>query len=449
MKKLLFALLSILVIAGLVIGGCDGTAEPTNGDGNGDGNGGEPPPQVLKIGNLLTLSQFTGYEVQKWFDVFVEEINNDGGWLIGGERYLIEYTAYDCGFYDPAKTRTAVEKAVLDDGVKFLINNSGDIAEVTLTVTEPNGVLTFGGGLSDAVLDPSVQYTWRCPGVFFGAGLMYVQYNDMVARGAETAITVKDDTDLGQFGAFLCQTDMMMAGLEVLPAVFFAPDTTDFGPIATKIVSYDPDLVDLNFCAYNVQVAQALNDIGYEGFVITSEMTPATLNDLITRVGAEYIEGWESTYFDPRGTATDPRILALIDAYTEKYGEFVPDGTFYAGGWFVFEDAVNATQSLDLEVLKAYLDNSPPPVQTLCGYMQLFARPDLGNYRTVDSAAGHWIGIVEDGELVPRDVVSVKDQYLISIATYGLADLYRAYWDEYGYPTFPDEPSKFDFDNLP
>ena len=94
-------------------------------------------------------------------------------------------------------------------------------------------------------------------------------------------------------------------------------------------------------------------------------------------------------------------MLALIDAYTEEYGTFKAMAATWVVHWFVLKDAIDNTQSVDVEVIKAYLDNQPHPVMTLTGYCQLFARPDAGNLRTVSGATGRIIGIIKDGELVP------------------------------------------------
>jgi hypothetical protein len=85
---------------------------------------------------------------------------------------------------------------------------------------------------------------------------------------------------------------------------------------------------------------------------------------------------------------------------------------------------------------------------TLGGYSQLFARPDRGVLQTVDVAPGHGIGIVKDSQLKLLKKVSVKDQYLVSIKVYGLVDTYQKYWEKYGRPKFPNEPSLIDFKDI-
>jgi hypothetical protein len=171
---------------------------------------------------------------------------------------------------------------------------------------------------------------------------------------------------------------------------------------------------------------------------------------IASKVGA-YFDGAETIYLDPRGIpeiAANPQMKALMDRYTKEYGEFVPDGCFWIGGWFILMDAIKATQSVDTTVLKDYLGKGPKATLTFGGYTQLFARPDLKQYRTVDAAPGSGRGVIKNGKLVYLDQLTVKDEYLVTIKLHNLVDAYQQYWDKYGKPTFPPEKSIYDFSDL-
>jgi hypothetical protein len=117
--------------------------------------------------------------------------------------------------------------------------------------------------------------------------------------------------------------------------------------------------------------------------------------------------------------------------------------------WFIFRDAVNRTQSLDIDVLRKYFDNAPPATMTLVGYSQMFARPDVKNYRTIDAAPVHGVGIIKNGAMEYYKQCTISDQYLVSILEYGLEDVYKAYWDKYGFPKFPPETPFFKYTYTP
>ena len=132
----------------------------------------------------------------------------------------------------------------------------------------------------------------------------------------------------------------------------------------------------------------------------------------------------------------------------KEYKEWRSEGCFWISPWFFFRDAVENTKSVDVDSIVKYLHNSKKGVKTFGGYSQLFARPDLKNYRTIDSAPGCFVAVIKDGKLVPVKAIAVKDHYLVTIKAMGLTDVYEKYWAEYGKPTFPPQQSMYDFSDM-
>ena len=441
----------ILLISGLpFISACSST--PSQTTAATQTTQAAPQEKILKIGTLVPLQLKEGTEIQRWMDLFTKVVNEKGGWKIGNDIYKIQSIVYDGGINDVAKARAAAERLVLEDGVKFMVSNWGDIPSQTATITEPNKVLVLGCDFADETVMPGYDYFIRASGVYFGRGLSYVIQKDMVAKGATTEISINAESQQGEIANALWGAAAKLAGMNVLPGLLYPADTVDFSSVATKLMSLEPrpDLIELSFVTGDqiTGIISALHDAGYEGFISPMNMNPNLLDNCIAKVGKEYMEGWECLNFDPRGVTKDPEMLALIDRYTQEYGEFRAEGAFWVGPWFLFQDAVKNTNSVDVEVIKNYLQNSKHGVMTLDGFSQLFARPDVENYKTIDVAPGHGVGIIRDGKLELLKTVSVKDQYLVSIKVYGLADVYQKYWDQYGKPTFPDEPSLIDFADL-
>ena len=168
------------------------------------------------------------------------------------------------------------------------------------------------------------------------------------------------------------------------------------------------------------------------------------MNALVTQVGKAAVEGGEMSPsgLDPRGYQTDPRLASIMNAYTTEYGKFETDALNDTVQFLQLEAAINATQSVDVDVIKNYLDNKPPPLQTVYGWAVLVARPDLGNNRTNVMVHSNPVGLIRDGQQIAGPRVTAKDQYLYAITNNKLEDAYKAYWAEYGYPMFPpsDKP---------
>ncbi len=404
----------------------------------------------LKIGALVNLKSQQGIEIQRWLNLFAKMYNEKGGWQIGKEKYEVKAMIYDCGYNDVTKTRSAAERAVLQDGVKFIVATWGDVAEEVVTITEPNKAMWMGVSFMDSMADPKLKYAIKGQGLFFGYGMGYTIQKDNFHKGAKTDLIVNPDSQFGKIGTMQWTGSAKVAGLKVLDPVFFTATTTDFGPIAAKIKAANPDFVETPFVTGDqiTNLVASLRDAGYKGIVYPGNIDQTVLDNIVKKVGKQYVEGWECVYYDPKGVINDPEIAPLIDRYIKEYKEWRPEGCFWISPWFLFKDAVENTKSVDVETIVKYLQNSKKGVKTFEGYSQLFARPDLKNYKTVDSGPGCMVAIIKDGKLVPLKVVAVKDQYLVSIKAMGLVDVYQKYWKEYGMPTFPPQKGMYDFSDL-
>jgi len=420
-------------MAGLILGGCAKPAPTTPTTPTTP-----PPPQkVLKIGASLDMNSSMGIQEKKWFDLFAKLYNDAGGWEIGGEKYKVEVIIYN-NQSDQVKAKSDVEKLVLQDGCKFILGGSASAA-VDGLVTEPNKVLICEQDMTGAGVKPNLQYWYGTCDTTWGRGTNYTIYSDFMTRGCKSIVEVKSDDMMGHYFDMLNSTAAKAVGLEVLPSVFYDPSTSDFGPIATKVKSLNPDCVSVMYAA-EIQIVPALRDAGWKGPIELSMPIESHLPEMITKVGKEYLEGAEGVIQDPRGYQKDPRMLSLMDAYAKEYGKFELDGIFFgADNWLVVEDAINHTQSVDPDVIKKYLDNSPAPARTLVGFTTMLARPDVGNFRTIDGAFSHGVGIVRDGKWEVFKIVPCKDMYLCSIKVKNMLDIYKKYWEEYGYPKFPAE----------
>ena len=445
MKKLLFVTLVVVLLAGLILGGCAKPAPTTPTTPTPTPTPPPAPQKVLKMGASFAMVNPMGVQEKKWFELFAKLYNDKGGWEIGGEKYKVEMIIYD-DQGDQVKAKSNLERLVLQDGCKIIFRGTQGAVTDGL-VTEPNKVLVCGEDMMDQCSDPKLQYWFGGADTFWGRATNYIIYNDFKSKGAKTIVQVKSDDMLGHVFAGLLESSAKAVGLEVLPTVYYDPATSDYGPIATKVKSLNPDCVSVMYASM-LQIVPALKDAGWKGFMELSMPIESYLPEMITKVGKEYMEGAEGVIQDPAGYQKDPKMLALMDAYAKEYGKFEIDDTLFMSRWFVLEDAINATQSVDPDVLKKYLENSPPAVRTMCGFTQLMARPDKKNYRTIDGAMGHAIGIVKDGKWVPFIQGAVKDMYLYTIKILKWEDTYKKYWEEYGYPTFPDEPSMAKFSDF-
>jgi ABC-type branched-subunit amino acid transport system substrate-binding protein len=266
-----------------------------------------------------------------------------------------------------------------------------------------------------------------------------------VNKGVKSYVSVKPDNQVGHFIDTMINKAWKLAdpNIDYKGTVWVPADTVDFGPIATKVKSYNPDCVDLIYVGFIPNAIpsnyRALADVGFEGYILPGLMTQNVLDTLVTAVGKDVVEGGEVPGgADPYTWQQDPYARSLMDAYVAEYGKWEADSS--PEDFLIVQEAIKAAQSVDTDAVKKYLDNSPAPIQMFNGFFKYFARPELGNNRTISGCLSQHVGIIHDGKLVDSGtIVTLKDQYLFTIMTQNMVDAYKAYWAEYGYPKFPAE----------
>ena len=419
--------------------------------------------KVLKLGTMTAFTLKEGLEIKKWNDLFAKMENEKGGIQVGNEKYELQWNTYDVGVFDASKQQPALEKAIFQDHCTVLLNGYGENPTITAATADQNKVIALVVGFNDEIVGPKYQYVFRPNGGFFGRAMNYAIMQDFRKAGGKVYVVSTGDSEDGKISAAQYGAAASLAGLKVLPPVFFAGDTVDFGPVATKILSMKADVVDLcvTMGPQVTSIITALRDVGWKGKIFPGAgLGKDTLANVVKKTGS-FFDGSGMLYFDPRGIPVvmqNPEMKALLDRYTKEYGEFQTEGCFWVGAWFILRDAIKNAKSVDINALKQYLEKGPPGVLTMVGYTQLFARPDLNQMRTVDAAPGHGIGVVEHGQLRFTSQITMQDQYLVSLKSYsmtdkykGILDTYQKYWDKYGRPKFPAPEQKlnrFTWDDL-
>jgi len=456
-KKILMVSLLIVIVAIAVVGGCSksstttSTTQTTQTSTTQTTTSTAAVHKVLKIGYVQDMTAAAGIEGRKWVDLFAKLINNAGGWKIGSDIYDVQIISYDTQA-DATKAKNLLERVVLQDGVKFIVGGSptGSPA-VDMSVTEANKVVCFGTDMQDVTAGADVKYYYAVFGTF-ARGLMYQVDKDMLSEGFTNYVSVKTDTEMGKWADQLCDSTWQLVGKDKvtkLGSVFFDPSASDFGPIATKIMALNPQMVDMNFSSNIVQLYSALYDAGYKGRLLPSFADEALVANIVTKTGPAFAEGGECVSQDPRGYQKDPEMVAFMDAYTKEYGNFRTEGCMSVQSWFLLRDAINRAGSVDVEAVNNALGSSKSYVRTMTGYVELFARPDKDNLRTCHSNAADLVARIVNGKLTIVTGLPVKTHYLASILSYGWVDIYHTYWDKYGYPPFPaDQKASISFADL-
>jgi branched-chain amino acid transport system substrate-binding protein len=406
--------------------------------------------KVLKIGAVIDMTGARGLQVKRWYDLMAKLYNDAGGWKIGNDTYKVEMVIYNTQG-DMTTAKNLLTRAVLQDGVKYIIGwaTTGS-PDVDATVTEANKVIVINEDLTNQAAK-TAQYFYTT-GNFFTGAFSYILAANLAKAGYKSYLSVKPENQVGHTMDTSINASWAMGApaMKWVGTVWVDPATIDYAPVATKVKSLNAEVADLMYLGYipNAvpQIYRALYDVGYKGLILPGLMSQADLDALVVQVGKAAVEGGiqSSMGLDYRLYNKDPRMISIMAAYEKEYGKYETDGQGETTHFFMLEAAINATQSVDVDVIKAYLDNKPPSFRTLSGWTTLLARADAGTNRTTVCVVGGPCGMIRDGKVVPGYIITPKDSYLFTIISQKLGDAYKAYWNQYGYPTFPAEFKQYD-----
>jgi branched-chain amino acid transport system substrate-binding protein len=358
--------------------------------------------KTLKVGCSEPLNVPLGVETKKCLELIVDDFNKSGGLVIKGQRYNVELIIYD-DKYTPEGGKTAAERLIYQDKVKFIVGQLGSPATLgALTVTEPAKVLNVFGGVSDKLKDPAFKYS------FGGTGLTTLLLWPYVAKAypnAKTLVFVSIDDETGHFNLEMNKKAIKFVGIESTKDFYVPLGTQDFSPIATSIAALKPDLVSA--CgtrggADTGLLIKALRQSGWQGPVVHNVFSEP---DVIAVCGKEAAEGYVTLFSDSTERVNPPPLAAkLRKMYEAKYGSWSSLGITWSTPWYTFIAAVKKANSLEADDILAVVRNGLV-FENLTGEAIMVKRPDLGNNRYVEILSAQGIGRYESGRLVFKDLI--------------------------------------------
>ncbi len=350
MKRLLASLLLVLMAVVLVLTASCG-----------------PGGEAAKTYKLGFLGPLTGpaaswiLPIHRGMDKAMEEINEAGGIVVGGETYMLELAAAD-DRYSPEASVTAVQKLIFDVKVDYILGPFGPTCgSAVRPITEENGVVIFvitPAGVAFPI-GPEYPYTFA-----FGDPMEF-RINCNYQWLGESHPEVKTVAFIGQHGPGAEETTSYVReaaeaqGIEVVATEFYESGTVDFVPHLTKMLAENPDLIDSSgsSAALAGLIAKQARQMGYQGVFAGAPIPNAAV--LMAAAGVENVEGFISagTARAEKGT---PEQRACYEWYIEKYEvETWGGGVMWGSDWVywmaqVFEEV----DSFDPDVVVPALEAS-------------------------------------------------------------------------------------------
>lgn len=300
--------------------------------------------EELKIGGIGPLSgggTAWGLAVQRGVEMAIDEVNKAGGLKVGEKTYAPKLIMYD-DQYTAAGGRTAAERLINLDGVKYIIGPIGSPSALSVVpITNQAKVIVLSNGYAREILknDSGSPYNFRAMNSNIEFGPAMVKWlREHHPELKKVAIIVPNDATGQAILPTLGET-YKANGFEVWSETY-ERGTKEFMPLLTRMLAQNVDLLDLNSNApgeAGLLLKQA-RQVGYKK-MIWQVGGPSV--DEIVSIAGPLANGFLSyDVFD----FNDPSAKAFVETYRAKWSGVINAQT---PGWY------NATKILFKAVQEA------------------------------------------------------------------------------------------------
>jgi ABC-type branched-subunit amino acid transport system substrate-binding protein len=364
MKKILYYAMGLILLSGLVIGAS--VPQPAFAQTPAPKpKPATPQPGEIRIGLNVTSSgpaAAWGITYSKTITAQVEDINSEGGLLVGGKRYRIRVFEYDSK-RDPATSLENAKKLIFTDKVMAIMHHGGVCVTPTLPILSENKIVSMDINTGAVVL------RWPYNFVIIPATsvISINAYKDYVKRfGVKKVAEINPDNDSG-YGA---EVDDMRAakqlGVEVVSHQFFPDDTTDFYPILTKAIAAKPDMIviGLGSPGHVPIIIKQARELGWKGPMGMTQGAVGAVETVVKMAGdaAEDFVWTSPCHADRRFMSKQEN--EWMDYWLRRWGQpFIPDSFLSYKQFNLWVQALKKASSLNPDKITKALETGDFVVQ--------------------------------------------------------------------------------------
>lgn len=249
--------------------------------------------ETLKLGISAPMSGAAatwGLGMEWAAEQAAERVNAEGGVTAGGKTYMIDIVAYDNKYSATEGARNA-QTMLNRDGVSFIAGSIGTApVRAMQALTERKGVILFNTAWGKSVKGPDYPYTFTQMNTPFEILEPFYSFIKEQHPDVATAVLISPNDATGQELEPVAIETWKELGVELLASDWYERGTTEFQPVATKIASLDPDIVDFS-AAPPTDVGAILKELDVLGWDGIKVMTAGTSVDALTAVAGDAAEG--------------------------------------------------------------------------------------------------------------------------------------------------------------
>lgn len=280
--------------------------------------------EVIKLGLSVPMSGTAAVwgKVAEWLcKRGAQDVAAAGGVKVAGKTYAFECIAYD-NKYNAADGAKVAQTLLNRDGVRFIGQSIGTAPVRALqSLSERGGALLFTVAWGTSIKGPNFPLTFtqmNTPYELFGPLLGYVKKENPQIR---TVALLNPNDATGQDSEPINRKVWESLGVKVVSSDWYERGTTEFQPIAAKIVGMKPDAVDLGTSppGESGSILRELKVLGWNGVKVEGT---GSGTDGIVQTGGEAANGvyvGAAIPFD--GAYATPRQKAINEEARAAFGE--------------------------------------------------------------------------------------------------------------------------------
>ncbi|WP_445503820.1 ABC transporter substrate-binding protein [Microvirga sp. G4-2] len=268
-----------------------------------------------------------------------QEIAQAGGVKVEGKTYNFECLAFD-NKYNAAEGTRVAQTLLNREGVKFIGGSLGTAPVQALqSLAERQGVIMFTTAWGPSIKGPKFPLTFTQMNTPFELLPSLIRFIHDAHPEAKSIVMLNPNDATGRDTEGVANKIWTETGVKILSSDFYERGTTEFQPIAARIASLKPDIVDLGSMppADAGAVLRELDVLGWKGVKVVEVGTGV---DGLKATGGNATEGvymGAAVTFD--GSAVTSQQKAINDEARSLLGESL--NTIQIG----FYDAVYAIKA--------------------------------------------------------------------------------------------------------
>jgi len=358
--------------------------------------------ETIKIGLSVPLSG-SGVVWGKGADWMckkaAQEVKDTGGVKVKGKVYNFQCISYD-NKYTAAEGTKVAQTLLNRDGVRFMAATGTAPALAAQSLTERQGVLFFTESWGKSSKGPKFPMTFSLINSPFEIVPAMIQYVRTAHPEVKTIALLNANDATGREVEAISRPMWEKAGVKVLSSDFYERGTTEFQPIAARLASLKPDIIDLSSVppADAGQVFKELDVRGFKGVKVTDNGSGI---DGIVATGGPAVNGvymGAAVAFDgPSVTDHQRKTNSEAHAYLGESLSSPPIG--YYDVIYMLKTAMEKAQSVDPKDVAAVLPSIR--FKTFYGGETGFGGKDIygSNQQPILPV---YITQIEDGKIVDR-----------------------------------------------